>query len=357
MLLSSILCLQLHFRRGRANTTRGEAALPPNTSAYRTKSQMKCTNCGLPLSPSRTYKHCPRCGMPIAAGPRPDLHPAHHYFESNREMGSGENVNYTPPPTPIMTQTPPAYPSLQAPPHTSRQVQQPQPTWAPHEPVAPHIPHTVQQSPHYASTGQAPLQSGQLGQTPSSRRNKTNLGFSLSGLCLLLGGLILLFVYYMSLGLPNSTTNTAGQHTGTSHVAQTTPNSTTPTPSPTLVMPTATPFPGQHYIDNAQMASSVNLATSKVIQPATTFKVNQKVYVSFQLHTGGQTGAVCLLWYLNGTKLFPGYPLTARSNESAAYTFAVYGSTGSAYVQLYWASSAKCTDEILAQQVSFTVTN
>src|SRR5258708_2833042 len=29
---------------------------------------MKCTNCGLPISPTRTAANCPRCGAPINAG-------------------------------------------------------------------------------------------------------------------------------------------------------------------------------------------------------------------------------------------------------------------------------------------------
>jgi hypothetical protein len=184
-----------------------------------------------------------------------------------------------------------------------------------------------------------------------------NLGFWVAGVCVLLGGVLLLFVYYMTLGLPNDTGNTAsGQLTGTRTIIKATPSTRTPTPTSTQVTPTATPFPGQRYINNAQMASSINSVAAKALQTTTTFKVNQTIYVVLQLHTGGQPGAVCISWYLNGARLF-GYQLAVRPNMSATYSFATYGESGSAYVQLYWASSTQCTDQVLAQQVNFTVTN
>src|SRR5438270_13579122 len=79
----------------RANIMRGEAALPPNASAHRTKSEMKCTNCGFPISPSRTPRQCPRCGMSTTGAPQPDPRLAQQHFESNREMSQRGNGNYT----------------------------------------------------------------------------------------------------------------------------------------------------------------------------------------------------------------------------------------------------------------------
>src|SRR5260221_11365109 len=83
-----------------------------------------------------------------------------------------------------------------------------------------------------------------------------------------------------------------------------------PTKAPTLTVktaptPTATIYPGQQYINNAQMASAINSSSLQPTQLTTTFKTNQKIYVTFQLHPAGHTGAVCLLWYLNGQQLTP----------------------------------------------------
>jgi len=118
--------------------------------------------------------------------------------------------------------------------------------------------------------------------------------------------------------------------------------------------PTSPSFPGQHYISNAQMASSVYPMGARPLQESTIFRVNQKVYVTFQLHTGEQAGAVCFIWYLNGRSLF-NYPLPVRPFQSASYSFAIYGNAGAGSVELYWASSIRCTDEVLAQRVGFTV--
>jgi hypothetical protein len=316
---------------------------------------MKCTNCGLPLSPARTLQHCPRCGTPIASGQRPEVRPTPQYFETNREIGARGNGSAMP--TPTMIQKPPASPPLQAapPPRTPVQMPQPQPRWTPgpgNEPAVPSAPQMKQQPPHYT---QPPLRPGQPGQTSVRRSGRVYPGFWVAGLCVLLGGVLLLFVYYMMLDLPNSAGNVAStQLTGTHPTINATPSATLPAPTRTQVAPTATPFPGQRYITNAQMASSINSASAKALQTTTTFKVNQTIYVVLQLHTGGQAGAVCISWYLNGARLF-GYQLAVRPNSSATYSFATYGEGGSAYVQLYWASSTKCTDQVLAQQVNFTV--
>jgi hypothetical protein len=83
--------------------------------------------------------------------------------------------------------------------------------------------------------------------------------------------------------------------------------------------------------------------------------VNQKLYVIFDINSGGKSGVVCLIWYLNGKAAF-NYPLPVGASTTSSYAYATYGATGPAYVELYWASSTSCTDEVLAQHVDFTVT-
>src|SRR5947209_7379740 len=59
-----------------------------------------------------------------------------------------------------------------------------------------------------APTVLAPLY--QPWQLQPPKRNKSNLGFIVAGICVITGGLILVFVYFMAIGLPgNSTSNSA----------------------------------------------------------------------------------------------------------------------------------------------------
>ena len=103
------------------------------------------------------------------------------------------------------------------------------------------------------------------------------------------------------------------------------------------------------------MASTINFNTAQPIQTTTTFKVKQRIYVTFAIHPNGKSGAICLYWYLNNHAVteFP-FPVTAAA--SAAYSYAIYGGRGNGYVEIYWASTTACSDRMLAQHVPFTVT-
>lgn len=180
------------------------------------------------------------------------------------------------------------------------------------------------------------------------RSGKHNLGFIAAGLCVMMGGLILVFVYFMAIGLPGSSTgtNTVKTHTAT--------NSSPISASSSTSSPTATSFPGQKYIDSAQLASSIDPTSHQAIQVTTMFKAKQSIYITFQVHPAGQSGAACLLWYANNKEFFS-YQLPVYPNERTTYSYASYGGTGSGYVEIYWASTTRCTDKILAQHVNFTV--
>lgn len=175
------------------------------------------------------------------------------------------------------------------------------------------------------------------------------MGFLIAGLCILAGALLLVFVYFMATGsqgnqnAPGGATQT---QTAPSPTVATSPTSTT-NPSPT----TST-YPGQQYIDNAQMSSSQPPA-----QLTSTFKTGQKIYVLFTLLPNTQGGVVCLAWYLNGQQITSyNFPVSAHGSSSNTYAFAILGGTGPGYVQLYWANDTTCSNDVLAQQVNFTVT-
>src|SRR5262249_4818936 len=117
--------------------------------------------------------------------------------------------------------------------------------------------------------------------------------------------------------------------------------------------PTATAgtFSGKQFIDNAQTASAVNTSTATAIGVTTTFKVRQKIYVTFAVHAS-QSGTVCLQWFLND-KQFDSYSFPIDAMSTSAYSFTAASTPGMGYIQIYWASKPGCTDKALAQQVDF----
>jgi len=104
------------------------------------------------------------------------------------------------------------------------------------------------------------------------------------------------------------------------------------------------------------MSDVVDPNTLQPLQFTTTFKTGQNIYVTFQVHPSGHAGAVCLIWYLSSKQII-NFSLPIRATSKYSYAYAIYGGSGSAYVELYWASSTQCTDKVLAQHVDFRVTN
>lgn len=312
---------------------------------------MRCTSCGLPLSPSRTYSTCPRCGTPIGSGQKAPLEHQQAYWGNEHVVQAGagtprlndpwaQNMQghlYNTPDTPL-PQMPEYLPGIlqQTPQQPPQQLSQSGQMWF-QGPLS---------HPGFSPGILPPVQAN-----PPDYSHKTILGFTLAGLCVLTGGLILVFVYFLAIGLPKHSSNNTGTTNSITSVS-------TPTTAPTataIPSPTATIYPGQQYIDNAQMASAVDTNSLQPTQLTTTFKTNQKIYVAFQLHPAGHSGAVCLIWYLNGAQITH-YSFAVGANSKLSYAYSIYGSAGSAYVEINWASTTQCTDQVLAQHVGFTVT-
>ena len=369
---------------------------------------MRCTTCGLPLSPARTMTNCPRCGTPIISDKKPSPPSAQQppYGESWEAEANDVRAGYlvgqtafpqTEPWKPVAPQTqvpevvrnqlgrpesesflfpgPHAQSSVTFPPVSPIYMPQPTPQsdqmWRP-TPASQGNKGSNAQQPPVQEYGQGSLgslwpgvknQEGTINRAPTvlasqhqpwqlqpPKRNKSNLGFIVAGLCVITGGLILVFVYFMAIGLPGNSTNNSAVKTNTVQTTSSPAAASSPASSPT-----ATLFPGQKYIDKAQMASSVDPTSRQATQLATTFKANQHIYITFQLHPAGQNGAACLFWYMNNKQFFA-YQLTIYPNEQATYSYASYGGTGSGYVEIYWASTTRCSDKILAQHVDFTIT-
>lgn len=263
----------------------------------------KCAACGMPLSPNRQQATCPRCGAPVSAPAAQHAGMAQAgFFAPSFHNAPNARNNQSP--------TPPV-----------------EPGWQP----------GLYERGDFGRGGPA-----NRGQSPRNNR----MGFTIAGLCIAAGALLLVFVYILAIGGQGSSDNANGTQT----TLQTT---TSPSPTPTSIpSPTPTPFLGQQYIDNAQLSSS----PPPSLQVTSTFKTGQKIYVVFDLHPQGQSGEVCLVWYLNGQQA-TSYQFAVSGNNHTSYAYAILGSTGPGYVDLLWATNATCSNGQIAQQVNFTVTN
>ncbi len=311
---------------------------------------MRCSRCDMPLSPTKTS--CPRCGTAISAlqggikwqGEQPfafaqavpelrqqnstgfigtavDVAPLQHHWEPQ-----ARNVQETPfatALTPPLTPLPSEQGDAQAPLHL-----------------------------------QDALAFSLLPPLPKAGNRSVSIGFGLAGLCTMVACVLLVFVYIMAQTLPQPG-NTSSNHSGAStFVAQNTPVIDL-SPTATTPIASATPtYPGQQYIANAQTASGINFATGLPTLPATTFRIGQKIYITFDVHPNGQAGAVCLLWFINATQ-FASYPFALNTTSTTStYSYAATGNAGPGYVEIYWENAPSCTDpnKILSGHVNFTVT-
>lgn len=301
---------------------------------------MRCMNCGLPLSPARTLTNCPRCGA--------SLNTVQGFQQSPGDQGGWGNMGGS---GPMQQENPWVQTGSTTPPHPFPQ-------------------QGMQNQAGARGSGfQESAFSSRYPYPPQRNQQKKSRNlFMVAGLCVVIAA-ILLATIAIIIGATNTSNNA-------NNVANTNPSGSTPgagssTPqsgaSPTVTSADASPtvgtsptatgtvYPGAQYITNPQMATGVDQQTSQPQQTATTFPVGSNMYVTFQLNPPTAGGAVCANWYLNGTQV-TSYSFDVKSTLKASYTYASYGSAGSAYVNLYWASSKSCTDQVLAQQVNFTVT-
>jgi hypothetical protein len=292
---------------------------------------MRCTSCGWPLSPSSTVTNCPRCGTPTDSSQKAASASAQPQYQQVNWGTEGvvDTGAQTPPSNYQWAQNVQGPPTSSPPPQSGQM----------------RLPGQGSQSEYLAGSS--------LKFTPQPTSRNTKLGFVVAGLCILAGGLILIFVNFLALGLPehNSSNSATTNNTPISTAVSTTLPTATAIPSSI-----ATIYPGEQYINHAQMSTAVDSNSMQPTQLTTTFKTGQKIYVSFQLHPPGHNGAFCVIWYLN-SKQIANFSLPVSATSTNSYAYSIYGGTGAAYVELYWASTIQCTDQVLAQHVDFTVTN
>ena len=145
-------------------------------------------------------------------------------------------------------------------------------------------------------------------------------------------------------------------------------NDSTPTPNPS----TAT-APSEHPIDptaaaiitNVQAASAIDPTSKQPITPATSFRTNTNIYITFQLDLNSvdvsqqHPGYAQAKYYREGhQRISTSHVVTIDSNTMAGNSFLpfkYYDPTTTATVEVYWCREKICEDGKLAQRVSFTV--
>ena len=308
---------------------------------------MRCTQCGLPLSPSRSY--CPRCG-------------------TSKEKASGKirqiRAASQQPDHTVSPQEQPwgAPPPFAAPPAAEQQWRVPSTPISAMPPSAP----LPQQAPLVMQPNQlrenrtfTPLAAFRIPGSPS-QPPRVRLGFTIAGTCMATGALLLILVYFMAQNLTIAPTSA---DTNTSATPVQNPPLSTPTSvvhkaeltHKTIVAPTSTPT-NQQYIDNVHLATSVDTTTGKPVSLSNIFYVQQPIYVTLTLHPSAYNGAICLKWTVNNQSI----PYnTAIGNSTLlqmnAYFFFKPGTAGQGTVDVAWAATTSCTNAVAIHHLDFTV--
>ena len=352
---------------------------------------MKCSQCGMPLSPTRTS--CPRCGAQAGNGgtrpsgkikltrdsssvPQHMMPPAHESNAYSQQSSWGT----------LAPAAPPLEPRSEQGVFTAQAGQfSPAQSSFPNQPYAATLPPANAQQPMYMPSTPMPAQPPSAPRTPyitgspslvqprrnPARKPNTRLGYTIAGLCFMAGALIMIFVFIMaqSLSMTPSLTTTASNPTPTidqtssqptapakTHNVQATPTTataTTATATPTAVVS------NQLYIDQTNLASAVDTHTGQPLQLTNTFHVGQPVYVTMAIHQAAYSGTICLNWLLNQQ----GYPYSSTASpggatnldQISAYFFYKPGAAGTGSVDISWSSSATCTNTMPIKRLSFTV--
>lgn len=354
---------------------------------------MKCSQCGMPLSPRRTS--CPRCGASAGNGgahpsgkirltrdsssvPQHMMPPAHENNAHSQQSSWGtlapaatpweqprseqgaftpQTGQFSPAQSPFPNQP---YAATLPPQNAQQQMYNMPSTPMPAQPLPP------PQSPYI--TGSPSLV--QARRNPAPQPN-TRLGYTIAGLCFMAGALIMVFVFIMaqSLSMTPQLTNTDANPTPA--INQNAPQATAPaknhsvqaTPTTAAATATAAATPtaatNQLYIDQANLASAVDTRTGQPLQLSNTFHVGQTVYVTMAIHQAAYSGTICLNWAINQQ----GYPYNSTASPAgatdqeqiSAYFFYKPGAAGMGTVDISWSSSADCSNKVPIKTLSFTV--
>lgn len=275
-----------------------------------------CQNCGTQLSTG--VQVCPNCGTSVyntgnsGIAPSASIPP---FIVSQ----SAATVFSTPPPPPDYATPPPPTP-------------------------------TNYGAPPYASFG-APPQPGGYGMPPQQPK-KSRVGMII--------GIVVIVVLLIGVGVVVAIFATSNHKNVASTGGSPTVTNSTPTSAPTTSSDSS---PSGNSIDTTAasiithpiMASAVD-SNYRPTTTASTFQVNQKIYVTFDLNLNGSTGYVEAKWYVND-QLYVTRQFAADNPDFVnGYFWQEYATPGQGTVELYWCTQSDCSDAALATFVSFTVT-
>jgi hypothetical protein len=189
--------------------------------------------------------------------------------------------------------------------------------------------------------------------SPIPGNSKTiRLGLSISGLCIIAGSFLLIFVYLVGQGglLGDETTTLSNtQQSNTAGLSQTAAVAQTPTSTSPPITPTPT-FPAQNLLSTSMLSNDFNNT-----QPLTDFKVNQKIYAILSFRAGRDVHTVCLNWYLNNQSVNMYSSEVNPTSNYKYYYWTTMQAAGNGHVDISLTSAMSCTNATLAQKLSFTV--
>jgi hypothetical protein len=197
------------------------------------------------------------------------------------------------------------------------------------------------------------------------RKNQTGLiiGITAAVLVVIACGLFALAASLASKSTTSdSTTTTQALDTTTPaavNTAMPTPSTiSSTTPSGNSIDPTAASI-----VTNAQTASSINQITAAPVNLTNTFPAKTDIYVTFKLNNDNfdfskNTGYVTVKFYADSTALdVSSTPLAISKPAPGGFFKVQYLAPTQGAAELYWCQQSDCSDEQLAQVVTFTVTS
>ncbi|MBA2681499.1 MAG: hypothetical protein H0U76_24255 [Ktedonobacteraceae bacterium] len=194
--------------------------------------------------------------------------------------------------------------------------------------------------------------------------SRVRLSFTMAGICIGTGALILILVFVLAQNLPapaNAQVQPTGKVEGNNQGSKREATTVLATPSPSPTTPGVTPTPetaGSKYIDNIQIGTTMDTNRVQITQSTREFKAGQRIYITMNVNSVGYQGAACLDWYVQNAFLTHyAFPTTADPSmpHSTAWSYALSTRQGPGYVNVFWASSIACVDKVLAQRVDFNV--
>lgn len=285
---------------------------------------MNCRICGAPLSSGMAI--CPSCGTPLTIN-----------------SGGADQASYeptlpsqsVPPQPPTSYGVPPyGYPAPQDPyhsmPSTTPQNVYGAPTYGT-PPVS--LPN---QQPYGYAPAMMPAPGVYNPAMPQSAKPKSRVGRII--------GIVVAAVLLLScLGI-------YGLYKIGSAASNTTSTTTTGVPSNNNAVASASAIISQVQTSNA-VDSNYNPTTT-----TSTFTVQQRIYVTFQINSNGNDGYIEGRWFLNGQRVYT-YTFHHSASNTQGYFSIPYTRAGNGAIALYWCTKSDCSDAQLAQVVQFTVTN